>query len=211
MYLAALLLFLAVGAVEPIHAQAIHLGVRTGVSMATFGGDVQGLDHRSGPVLGVSVEREVAEHIQVESGVTWIRKGGEGTAEGFEEPIRADHALDYLEIPLAFRASLPAGAALRPTILLGGSVAFEIRCTSDIEPTSTFLHPVDCHPSIQRRLADWSALFGGGVAWDRGRLRILLEGRYHLGLTDLDDSSTDFSVRNRAFSVIAGASVPVWF
>ena len=44
-----------------------------------------------------------------------------------------------------------------------------------------------------------------------GRAHLWLDGRYVLGLTDIDDDAEeDLDLRNYHFAVTAGLSVPLW-
>lgn len=193
----------------PVSAQQYEVGVIMGSSFATFGGDIDGLEHAQGLVLGLRVGADMSEHVQVESGLIWIQKGADGIAVGFEEPLRVAHELSYLEIPLLVRGILPLRSAIRPTALLGGSVAFEVGCDVAVEPLSSFLSPLDCHAEAARKTTDWSLVMGGGASWQLSGVSLLLEGRYHLGLKDLRGPHSTFAVRNRAFAVVAGVSMPL--
>jgi hypothetical protein len=42
----------------------------------------------------------------------------------------------------------------------------------------------------------------GGAAWHRRRL--VVEGRYTFGFTDLDDNDDTVTVKNRTLSILAG-------
>lgn len=208
--LASILVFvLSVSGPAAVSAQGLEVGVVAGSSFATFGGDIEGLDHRVGMALGFRVAADLSDHVQVESGLSWIQKGADGIVVGFEEPLRAAHRLTYLEIPLLLRAFLPTSASIRPTGTIGGSVAFEVGCDVDVNPVSSFLSPLDCNIDSGRRTTDWSLLVGGGLVWDLPRASLLLEGRYHHGLRDLRGPHSTFEVRNRAVSVVAGVAVPV--
>lgn len=193
----------------PISAQQHEVGLVMGGSFATFGGDIEGLDHQHGLALGLRLGAGIHKHVQVESGLIWIQKGAEGVVVGFEEPLRAAHELSYLEIPLLVRGLLPLGGAIRPTALFGASVAFEVGCEVAVEPVSSFLSPLDCHPQSGRKTTDWSLIMGGGATWQLSGVSLLLEGRYHVGLKDLRGPHSTFAVRNRAFAVVAGISVPL--
>lgn len=193
----------------PARAQDIHLGVAGGVTFATFGGDLEGLDRRVGAMLEGRLAWSLAPAVTVQTGLGWIQKGGEGEIQGFEEPVRAAHTLSYLQVPLTVRVTLPRTGPVRPVVFLGPTLAFETGCRSDIEPTSAFLSPVDCNPDSAREQTEWSLLLGGGVTRELGSTTIFAEGQYHRGLTDLQHPAGEVVIRNRTFSVVLGASFAV--
>jgi hypothetical protein len=54
---------------------------------------------------------------------------------------------------------------------------------------------------------DYSAVFGGGLRFPTGSGAFLIEGRYTLGLADLNDSNDpDDGFRHRSIAVFAGYS-----
>src|SRR6185503_10069383 len=93
--------------------------------------------------------------------------------------------LDYVDVPVYVRASLPAPIA--PFAYAGPQVSFEIRCR-----TGT----VDC-PDTGRPMRSYAGVIGAGVRVGM----ISLEGRYVYGLTDLKLStvSRSNSYQTRSF------------
>ena len=193
----------------PVRAQDIHVGLAGGMTLSTFGGGLEGLDHRTGASVEMRVGWSPTPALTLESGLGWIQKGGEGEVQGFEEPVRAAHTLSYLQVPLVLEVRLPKTGPVRPFVFLGPTLAFEVGCSSDIEPTSAFLSPVDCHPQSGREETEWSLLLGGGLSRGWGSTIVFAEVQHHRGLTDLQHPAGTLEIRNRTFNVAVGASVPV--
>lgn len=193
-------------------AQLPTLGFRAGVSIARFAGD--GLEaqdgHRTGPALGVVAGLPVGAGLfELQAELTWIRKGGEGTLQGFEEPLAVALAIDYLQLPLLARLTLPGFGALRPALLTGPAVSFELGC--DVRTTASELAiTLGCEPSApegMRRTVDWGWIAGGVLLYETGGRTFFLDARADLGLVALDRDLGALDMKNRAFVVTVGATL----
>lgn len=54
----------------------------------------------------------VSPWLQLQTERTWIRKGAEGVLQGFEEPLAVALDIDYLQLPLLVRLSVPVSGPL---------------------------------------------------------------------------------------------------
>jgi hypothetical protein len=95
-------------------------------------------------------------------------------------------------------------------VFLGPTIAFETGCElsgSDIEGGEV---EADCEQlGIDTKSADFGLVFGAGVDLDAGRFVITGDARYDLGVTNLDDTGADGSVKNRAWEFFVGAGLPI--
>ena len=208
---AALALASAIGALAPSAAQGQtpYLGVQLGGTLSTFGGSAAQLEsHRGGLVAGAILGLRLGRAVALESAPAWVQKGAEGTLQGFEEPIATDLEIDYLQLPLLLRLTLPTGLAARPVLLAGGAVAFRLGCsaaTAESELALTY----DCAASdAAEPLAgtDWSLIGGAGVEIDLGRSALALEARYDRSLGDNGEIA---GIENRAWVGSVGLRVPL--
>jgi opacity protein-like surface antigen len=102
--------------------------------------------------------------------------------------------LTYLTIPANLRVNLSTGGA-QPYLLGGPYVAFRVNCQfQDVD--------FDCDDV---RDTDWGLGFGAGIKFGRSG-GFFLEGRYQLGLQDVDNLSEGFNSKNRVFMALAGIS-----
>jgi hypothetical protein len=199
-------------AAGPVHGQSLSLGLDLGVSVATLHAEQSDRLHfGTGPALGVTAGWRLTDVLSVGGGLSWLRKGAEGTLIGFEEPLSVDIRLDYVQVPLVARLRLPGAGALRPTVFGGTAVAFETGCDVRTPPSELAL-TLGCEgPEDQRATTDWSVLLGGGVDYETRRGSLRIQGRYDLGLTRIDEApDVQFpNLKNRAFVVTTGWVVPV--
>ena len=72
---------------------------------------------------------------------------------------------------------------------------------------------IDCDDSefeIEVKDVDFGAMAGAGLHIGvTGNLSLVVEGFYNLGLTNIDDSGDEDTVKNRAIYVLAGLSFSV--
>lgn len=189
--------------------QEVRVGLVGGVGLATFTGTPGDLDRHAGPTVGVTVGRGLTEHLELEVGFSRTERGATGFVQGFEERLEARHEIDYLTVPLVLRGYLPPAGRIRPTVLTGPSVSFEVSCRSSIDTGSRFLSLVPCDLDDNRAQVDWGWIVGGGLSTGMSRSTLLLEAHYYFGLTDLTPSVDALDVRNRALTIQAGLTIPL--
>lgn len=202
---------LTVAIPSSIRAQELYFGVRGGGTSSTFGGDdANGLDsYRSGFSAGGVLGYGLSPWLQLQTELTWIQKGAEGTLQGFEEPLAVAIDSDYLQLPLLLRLTVPRSGPLRPMLLVGPAVSYELDCDArtDESELALTLGCEDTAPDDRRRSVDWSLVVGGGLTYDVGRWAILLDGRYDVGLVALHRPPETLDVKNRGFAVTAGLAL----
>lgn len=196
----------------PAHAQGLSLGVEGGATFADL--DVSDGDADLGSQTGFRVAG-VARYgfggmFGVQTGVGYSQKG----AEDDTDPTATTNIdLSYIEVPVLLTLDIPTGPApVSPRLFAGPQVSFESTCELGIESGGTSVN-VDCDdPSVgeaalDTKSTDVSLVFGGGLDFGLGGpLSVTLDGRYDLGLTDINDveDATAVEVKNRTFAVSAG-------
>jgi hypothetical protein len=57
---------------------------------------------------------------------------------------------------------------------------------------------------------DFGLVFGAGVAFPLGSVQLIIDGRYDLGLSDINDYEGDTeSIKNKAWQFMAGVGFPI--
>ena len=117
--------------------------------------------------------------------------------------------LNYIEIPVTAMFTLGSG----PYLFAGPSIAFEVSCKVDIDTDDFDLEGGDCDDEAtdsDRKKMDLSLVGGVGFQLPIGPGRLLIEGRYIYGMTNLDDSAIDNTEsKNRTWAIFAGFAVPI--
>jgi hypothetical protein len=176
----------------PAMAQGLRFGAKGGLNVATqdlSGSDVSP-DPRYGIVAGGFVRMPIASWLDVQAEGLYSEKGSRVTVAGGKSTV----IVDYCEVPVVGRVRLA-----RLFFLEGGaSMGFRLRAKTRAR-FSGATEEIDVSDQVER--FDLGVAMGGGV--ELGRL--LFDGRYTLGLTDVDKDKTDTTqVKNRTLSATVG-------
>lgn len=195
---------------SPAQAQGLALGAEAGATFADFDASEGDAD------LGSRTGFRVAGVLRYGFGGVWGVQTGVGYAQkGAEDESLPDVTstieLAYIEIPAFLTLDIPTGPSpLNPRLFAGPQISFESSCeiSSEGEGVSA---TVDCDAeelgAFDTKSADFSLVFGGGLDFGLGGpLALTLDGRYDLGLTDINDieGAESVEIKNRTFAISGG-------
>lgn len=202
-----LVLVLVFGVTETAQAQW-KLGVQGGVAFSSVGGDdattaALGFDPQgvTGFVGTVYLNYAFTPIVSFQPGVSFVQKGLEGTEGGTTLAID----VDYFEIPLLLRFDVPTAGSVGVHFLGGTIISFEAGCDISFGTASATCEDDGTEISS----TDFGLAAGAGLTFGIGRAALVIDGMYNLGLSSIDDSTDDFSVKNRAFTITAGFEIPL--
>ncbi len=187
-----LLSALPVAAQVPGSPVGLSLGLKAGVTIATFHGDDAGdPDNRTGFVFGGQVViHSPLFDIQAEG--LYVQKGAEESADGIE----ATDKFDYFEIPVLLRKNLP-GIVVKPYFLVGPALAFNVNAKVESGALEA---------DVKDDVKDTDVGLVVGVGIQNTRNHVFVEGRYTLGLGKVPEDSDHDDVKNGVISFMAGVS-----
>lgn len=198
----------------PAAAQDVLLGVKGGLNVSDVKVDEDGtdvpVDTKTGLVAGAFAQIGLGDVFAVRPEALYSSKGGSVSDEG----VDADISLDYIEIPVLLVARIPTSGALRPNLFAGPVISFEASCevsgSADGITVSGDCEEIDEEDPLLTKSTDFGVAFGGGLELDTGGAVLLLDGRYTLGLSDINDiESAPESLKNRAWSFTAGVGFKI--
>lgn len=199
----------------PVRAQGLSLGVEAGATFADFSlseGSAD-LDSQTGVRVAGVARYGFGGMFGIQTGVGLTQKGATVPAAETGLDGDLDFNLDYVEIPVLLTLDIPTGPApVNPRLFAGPQVGFESACdvSADVGGISG---SVDCDAdalgenTLQTTSTDFSLVVGGGLDFGLGGpLALTLDGRYDLGLTDINDiqDATATEIKNRTFSISGG-------
>jgi len=179
---------------SPSPAQGLDFGVKGGVNVANV--DVSGdgggpsFDPRIGLVAGGFVRMPLTSWLAVQGEGLYAEKGARFADTGVDAKL----LLTYLEVPVLARVRLSRlfYAAAGPSM----GVLLRARARTRFSGATEDIDVKDDVESF-----DFGIAMGGGI--ELGRL--IIDGRYTLGLRDADADTTDAStMKNRTLSFTAG-------
>ena len=178
----------------PSFAQ-ISGGVKVGMGfnkVSASDADDEGIDfkNRTGFIIGAFIEAPLNPKISIQPEFLWKQAGT--NLEAIVGDDEASLKLNTFDIPVLLKANI-GESSTRPFVVVGpvfgfkaGDATFEVNGVEDPEGDDDISS------------TDVQIAFGAGVNVGR----ISLEGRYNLGVKDLDDS--DSSAKSRNFQILVG-------
>jgi hypothetical protein len=155
-------------------------GGRAGVTVAkvSVDSDVFDAENRVGFAGTAFLQMEWGS-LGIQPELSYLQKG----AENFE--------IDYLELAVLGKLGFDV-AGLRPHVFAGVGADYEVDSSTQVPVTTEEL--------------DWNAIFGFDVFVPLGRLVLVGDARFAMGLKDVQDVGTVITeAKNRAWSLTAGA------
>lgn len=198
----------------PLQLQAqTTIGVKGGLNVADVSTNIPDIEDikesKTGFVGGAYVNLPLGSTFAVQPEVLYSQQGFKGTDTGLE----AEFKVNYFQIPVLLKAQFPNGT-IRPAVYAGPVVSFESSCKlglSDGSASADF----DCDSEEadvgDRSTTDFGAAFGANLDWFVGPVVVTVDGRYLLGLTNVNDDpdAPDESVKNRVWQFTAGVGLPL--
>lgn len=188
-------------------AQQNMVGLKAGAVISDLSAsqeqELEGTKSKTGLGFGAFLQVEVANAVSVQPEVLFLNKGVEGDGESGELE------LSYIQVPILVQYHLSTGSGLAPRVYLGPTIAFETGCEiSGFDEGSEV--EADCElVDVDTKSADFGLVFGAGADANVGRFVVTGDARYDLGVTNLDDSGADGSVKNRAWEFFLGVGLPI--
>lgn len=175
-------------------AQGLDFGVKGGVNVATVDvsgdSDTPSFDPRIGLVAGGFVRLPITTWLAVQGEGLYAEKGARFADSGVDARL----VLSYLEVPVLARIRLTRLFYAN----VGPSMGFLLQAKARTRFSGS-TEDIDISDDVQS--FDFGLAMGGGVEVGR----VIVDGRYTLGLRDADKDTTDTStMKNRTISFTAG-------
>lgn len=185
-------------------------GVLFGLNFATAGGkDATNptWDSKTGLAFGAFVSFKLADLFSIEPELLYMQKGATAKVIQNNTTIDLTAKYSYLEVPVLVRLNIPlaGNVAFKPSIFAGPAFALRLGTPTikaegggqtveqDIQNTSS---------------TDFGLVFGAGARIPGIVLNgILIDVRYNLGLSSVDDSANKLEIKNRVFSILLGVAL----
>jgi len=212
--------------VAPVAGQmgkgSLELGLKGGATFSKASSDGSEdieLKNLTGFVAGASLRIPLGA-VALQPELLYVQKGTSAELLALAGAT-LDVRMSYIEVPLLLMVPFGSGDGFTPYAFGGGAVAFEAKCEAEIKSDlplqdnfgGAITTKSDCDDGggvlegFERKKTDFGAVFGAGLRMPAGSGSFLVEGRYTLGLVNLDDSSDgDASFKQRSFAVQLGYS-----
>ncbi len=201
----------------------VHVGLVGGINVATLTDedpDVVNVSSRTSFSLGGVVEVALGRGFSLRAEPTYLRKGGVTTVSEDGVSRENEFLFSYLEVPLLLSYTFGAGP-VRPYLTAGPSVGLFLDAADAVLRRPDGVYKADMDAVIKR--FDVGLALGSGVSYPVGRVTLFVQGRYTLGLANINqggpvtirDDVNDFSLefeldatetKTRGFQMMAGVT-----
>lgn len=193
-------------------AQGSTLGLKGGLNVSTLSVEDPAnpdldFESRTGLVLGAFLECGGESWFALQGEVNYSQNGAKVRGGGAATQLD----LDYIRVPVLVMARIGAeDRTLYPLVYAGPQLAFEVRCRVEADSgdgsQSYACDSEELEDPLDTRNVEFGLVFGGGIEFLFGSFKMELDGRYNLGLSNMN-GGTDASVaslKNRGWSFTVG-------
>ena len=174
-------------------AGGLTLGFVGGLNFANVAGDSVE-DNTTKLCLGGGgfLDIPLSDLISIQPQVLFMMKGFE-----FENWDEAGVRMSYIDIPVLARVSIPMAGPVTPCLFAGPYLAFNLSAES-------YFNDVKYDLKDEVKSTDYGLVIGGGFDYNLLVGQLILDARYVLGLTSIDDTSDADDVKNTGIMIMAG-------
>ncbi|MCH8019850.1 PorT family protein, partial [candidate division KSB1 bacterium] len=191
-------------AVLPATAQ-VNFGVIGGLNLANLSVDPDaGVDISNRTAFGIGgiLSFGVGETLALQLEPMFLQKGAKLKLSDQGFTLEAEIKVSYIEVPAMLKFAFGSGDT-KPYVMAGPTVGWVLsaKVKDDMEEQ-------DIKDDVKN--IDFGLAFGGGVSLPMGNNTVFVEGRYSLGLSDInDDSSDDTEIKTKGIQIMAGITFPL--
>jgi hypothetical protein len=191
----------------------IRLGAQGGVALTTTSTNEKGTElgtlTRWG--AGAVLEADLSPTLAVVTRPQYVGRGNNiksmpelGSIASLNNGSYARVELDYIELPLLVKYSLPTGTT-RPYLIAGPSLGWLQRARG----VSKFGSAAEEREDIKKdfKSTDIGVQVGAGIGTNLGRTHMFVEGLYGFGLTNISKDKAEGTGKSRGLQLRAGVAV----
>jgi len=175
-----------------------YFGYKAGMSISSFKGEnTSGLDSRTGFIIGVFAKYTLTSALSIQPGFHYIMKGATEKGIYRSSPYKITYKLDYLEIPILLKLSMPSHSKSRPFFEGGVATGVKILSKIDMETDGS------TDDAAWRRIenVDFGSVIGLGVDITFPNGLLGFEGQYIYGFILINKAGNAAEVRNSCFAL----------
>ncbi len=180
-------------------SKPFSVALKGGIGLSTLWGndaaDSSGMisAYRSGFYGGICGAYQFSENFAVQLEGLYAMKGKSAVGDYADKSKGIFYKLDYCEIPVTLRYSIPISPISDFMLFAGPNVSYRLSATKDStilwEPSGIKKSDTLMDLKTQTNPFDFGITVGGGMAIDAGPGEILFDVRYTLGLVSIDKVS----------------------
>ncbi len=221
--LAALIAFSCIS-VDSVEARSkFELGVKGGLNIATASVDfIDNNESKTYFGFGASLAIHINESFTIQPELLYMQKGtvfrqfAVVVIEGIPVTVTQETETkgSFLEIPILAKLTIPTSGQVRPSFFAGPAIAFNLSAKDKITLSASamggyYSETEEFDIKDETASIDFGLVLGGGIDFLLSNVTLSVDGRYNLGLVNLNDAPTNMDFKARTFSILAGLSFPI--
>jgi hypothetical protein len=182
-----------------------RFGLIAGINSSTVGGsDTEDAKRRTGAMAGILFVAPLSPGFSIQPELLYTMKGA-----GFSDTDASGTVkMNYVEIPVLFRGSIPTSTNARPFFYAGPDIAFRVGCSLEAQGQG-ISGDVSCDEfeaeGLEFKTVDYGIVIGAGVSFDLTGKIFTISARYDHSLGKLvEDSDT----KHRVLSLVGTLEFP---
>jgi len=189
-----------------VSAQGLTAGLKAGMNIANIHGDnVEDVwDSKIGICAGGFIACSLSDLFAIQPELLFTMKGAKAEEEVLGETMKVTMKLNYLEIPVLAKLSIPIPGTVKPSLFVGPSLAIKLSGKGKVE----YAGESEERDIEDLKSTDFGLVFGGGVDFALGQGKLTVDARYTLGLTTTrePEDGEEVDVKNGVISIMVGYS-----
>ena len=187
-----------------VSAQGVTGGLKAGMNIANIHGDnVEDVwDSKIGICAGGFITCSLSNLFAIQPELLFTMKGSKAEEEVLGETMKVTMKLNYLEIPVLAKLSIPTPGTVKPSLFVGPSLAIKLSGRAKVE----YAGESEEADIEDLKSTDFGLVFGGGVDFALGQGKLTVDARYTLGLTTTrePEDGEEVDVKNGVISIMVG-------
>ena len=196
--------FLCVAAFAPRPAAAsVDFGLKGGLSMSNITWSTGDTDATSltKPVFGAFVAFNLGPVLAVQPEVYYWTGGAKAEDTFEEDTVEMQLKFNYIHVPVLAKLHFGKGS-VKPMFFAGPAVSFLTTAREVIYLNGALEEDMDVKEFLKS--TDLSAVIGTGLELTMGKLLLIFDARYNLGISNINAKSSETTMKNRAWMFMLG-------
>jgi hypothetical protein len=192
-----------------------RIGIIGGLNLANLSikgtGEDLNLSNLTAFGVGGVLDLALSQSVSLRFEPMYLQKGAQDEESSSGVNVETKVKLDYLEVPALFKIAFGTGTT-QPYLLAGPTMGFLLSAKTTLKASGQGVN-IDEEEDIKEFLksTDFGLNFGAGISFPAGNNAIFVEGRYGLGLTNINDDpdDPDTDVKTKGIQVMGGITFPL--
>lgn len=196
---------LAAFAVLPSAAAVdFNLGIKAGVTMSNVKWSDDDGEEKSliRPIFGVFALIRVNPTLEIQPEIDYMTTGEKWSFSDGDESGKYTEVYNYIHIPVLIKARLAKQGKIIPIVFAGPAVGFLLSAKDRAYIDGDLVFSYDMKQDLKSM--DFGVDFGAQAEMMLSNLKLIIDLRYYLGLTNVYKDSTEYTLKNNAVMLTGG-------